>query len=474
MRLNNSLLAHQMEAVEKLIKLKVGALFMEQGTGKTVTALEIARRRLESGKIGHIIWLCPCSAKKNIKREIIKHSPEELCAAVTICGIETLSTSVRAVSYLLNLSGAKKCFLVVDESLLVKNPQAYRTRNIQRIAENCPYRIILNGTPVSRNEADLFSQFYLLDWRILGYKSYWSFSANHLEYDDYGRVRRVLNKDALTDKISPYSYQISKEDCMTIPQKTYKEYYFDMTKDQDEKYWAAAEILMRDIDEMRPEAIYRLFAGLQAIISGKRLIFNESGSHFESSEMFANPEENPRIQALLRCLGDEKTIIFCRYESEISQLCRLLPYAVRFDGGVSLKKRDDALLQFSKDKKYLIANKSCAGYSLNLQFCHKIIYMSNDWDLGTRLQSEDRVHRYGQKHRVEILDICAENTIDERILSCLRRKEDLLDNIKRGIKQKQDIRASLESAIRGKNDIFDCEGLEVNGNAKSIRRKKCV
>lgn len=36
MRLKNELLPHQLEAVEKLRNLKVGALFMEQGTGKAL------------------------------------------------------------------------------------------------------------------------------------------------------------------------------------------------------------------------------------------------------------------------------------------------------------------------------------------------------------------------------------------------------------------------------------------------------
>ena len=152
MKLKNELLPHQKAAVDKLIKLKVGALFMEQGTGKTITTLELARARLEAGKINSTIWLCPCSAKGNIKREIIKNCPDEMLDFFTICGIETLSSSIRALSYLLNLSKEKKCFLVVDESLLIKNPKAYRTENIIKIGENCKYKIILNGTPVSRNE----------------------------------------------------------------------------------------------------------------------------------------------------------------------------------------------------------------------------------------------------------------------------------------------------------------------------------
>ena len=86
---------------------------------------------------------------------------------------------------------------------------------------------------------------------------------------------------------------------------------------------------------------------------------------------------------------------------------------------------------------------------LNLQFCHKIIYLSNDWDLGTRLQSEDRVHRYGQKHDVDIIDICAADTIDEKILDCLRRKESILDSLKAEIKNSADAKQRLSKLIYG-------------------------
>lgn len=466
MMLKNPLLPHQADAVSKLINLKVSALFMEQGTGKTITTLEICRIRMERGKIDYIIWLCPCSAKGNIKREIIKNCPDEMLDAFTICGIETLSSSITALSYLINLSKDKKSFLVVDESLLIKNPRAYRTKNILKIADNCQYRMILNGTPVSRNEADLFSQFYLLDWRILGYKSYWSFAANHLEYDDHGKLKNVLNTDMLAKKIAPYTYQIKKSDCVKLPDKTYSTYHFCLKKCQDEEYSRVADILMEQLDEWKSETIYRLFSGLQAVISGKRLIFNKNQNHFETVEMFKDPKDNPRIERLLDVLPeDEKAIVFCRYESEIEQLCEIIPDSVRFDGKISLKARESVLKEFSGSKKYLIANRNCAGYSLNLQFCHNIIYMSNDWDLGTRLQSEDRVHRIGQNSKVNIIDIYAANTIDEQILRCLWRKERLLDSIKREVDKstKCNTKDTFKRYIYGsryEHGTFECSELE--------------
>lgn len=466
MKLKSDLLQHQTAAVEKLIKLKVGALFMEQGTGKTLTVLEICRIRVEQAKIKHVIWLCPCSAKGNIKREIVKQCPNEMLSYFTICGIETLSSSVRAMSYLLRISEKNKCFLIVDESLLIKNPQTYRTKNIIKIGANCPYRMILNGTPISRNESDLFSQFFLLDWRIIGYKSYWSFAANHLEFDEFGKLKKILDPDMLAKRIAPYTFQVKKDDCVELPNKIYSTYHFRITRDQDEEYERVAEILMMKINEWHPNTIYRLFAGLQAVISGKRLIFNKNERHFETVEMFENPKDNPRIDRLLDVLPEnEKAIIFCRYESEISQLCRILPGSVRFDGKTSLREREHSLKEFYGKKQYLIANKNCAGYSLNLQFCHNIIYMSNDWDLGTRLQSEDRVHRIGQDKKVEIIDICATNTIDEQILHCLWRKENLLASIKKEVDKNndRDIKTMLKKFIYGsryEHKVFDCSELE--------------
>lgn len=51
--LKTALYKHQQRAFNKLSKLKVGALFMEMGTGKTRTAIELAKFRV--GKIDKVI-----------------------------------------------------------------------------------------------------------------------------------------------------------------------------------------------------------------------------------------------------------------------------------------------------------------------------------------------------------------------------------------------------------------------------------
>lgn len=439
---------YQQEAVDKLSTVKVGALYMDMGTGKTRTALELVSRRLERGKVDHILWLCPCNALLDIQDNIMNHAifdPQ----IMTMCGIETLSSSVRANAKLRRLVAERRCYLVVDESLMVKNPQAIRSRNIMLLAESCEYKLILNGTPISRTEADLFAQWYILDWRILGYRSYWSFAANHLEIDETtGRVRRALHVDYLTSKMAPYCFEVKKEDCpiLHLPPKMPEGHWFYLKQKQYEDYKRTKlEFLNSEILGTRYEtvAIYRTLVALQEVASGRRIItpFDKPIEHVPA---FANPLDNPRIQALLEVLDKriktEQAVIWCRFQHEVDDVVAVLSQrgeeTAIFNGSLPSKARQAARRRFQAGTHYLIANKACGQFGLNLQFCHNAVYYNNDWNWATREQSEDRLHRNGQKYPVKIIDIIALDTIDERIMSSLARKENLAETFKQNLKEK--------------------------------------
>src|SRR5690606_6925149 len=88
------LLAHQSSAIEKLRYYKVGALFMEQGTGKTRPAIEL----IQSVDVDYIHWLGPYQSihrydGTDIKTEIAKWKQCE--CPIEFTGIESLSNSER-------------------------------------------------------------------------------------------------------------------------------------------------------------------------------------------------------------------------------------------------------------------------------------------------------------------------------------------------------------------------------------------
>jgi len=454
MILKTELYEHQKKAVEKLRHVKVGALYMEMGTGKTRTALELVALRLNADKIDQVLWLCPCSVIYNLKLDIIKHCGEDALNNIKIMGIESLSQSLRINCEAYRYVTKQRTFLIVDESNLVKNPNALRTKNIDRLASKCQYKLILNGTPITKCEKDLYSQWHILDWRILGYQTFWSFAANHLEYDDRikGRVVRVLNVDYLTKKIAPYTYQIKKDECLDLPEKTYETVYFYLTKEQYQHYNMIAEEFINMIYQLQAEEknnsayIYKYFTALQDITSGL-YITSTASEKITSRPFFENPIDNPRVSKLLEILAElsGKVIIWCKYTHEIETLHQLIPNSLCIYGNLNLNQRNKNIQEFKNGScDILIANKSCGGYGNNLQFCNYAIYYSNDWDWATRIQSEDRIHRIGQNKNVHIIDLISICTIEERILSSLNKKENLVSQFQWEIRNKLDSKKVLE------------------------------
>src|SRR6185295_10478850 len=78
----------------------------------------------------------------------------------------------------------------------------------------------------------------------------------------------------------------------------------------------------------------------------------------------------------------------------------------------------------------VVGQPQAGGLGLTLTASHTVAYLSNDYNLTSRLQSEDRVHRPGQRNVVTYTDFVAtspegRNTIDRAVLTALRKKREL-------------------------------------------------
>ena len=63
-----------------------------------------------------------------------------------------------------------------------------------------------------------------------------------------------------------------------------------------------------------------------------------------------------------------------------------------------------------------------------MQISHVQYFYSNTYSMEDREQIEDRIHRDGQKSETVLYkDIIAKNTIDEKIITILQQKKDLLE-----------------------------------------------
>ena len=64
---------------------------------------------------------------------------------------------------------------------------------------------------------------------------------------------------------------------------------------------------------------------------------------------------------------------------------------------------------------------------LNLQFCHRLINFDLPWNPMRIEQRIGRLHRIGQEHPVEVINLCVAGSIEERILRILDERINLFE-----------------------------------------------
>lgn len=453
------LMPHQEPAVAKLLPPRVGAAFMDMGTGKSLVFIKLAEAR--QGKWDRLFWFNPCALRDNASEQLLRHTdlkPSDIViwdqrtvaagipssARVHIVGIESMGQSDRTVlAY--NAMVTPDSFVGVDESEYIKGNRAKRSQRITNMSARCRYRAILTGTPISQGIVDLYSQMSFLSPKILGYRSFWSFAANHLEYEERkdpmtgwkrktGRIIRSHNADYLAAKIAPYTYQVRKDECMDLPEKLYEDRYCCMTEKQRELYEEAKdEILSLDYDDWSPVKIFHLFTSLQTIVCG---FWKRPGGELVEVE-------HNRITLLMQTLSaipeGEPVIIWAKYRHAVRQICEAIgavygrENVFAYDGSANDAQRSSALAGWRERGGYFVATQGIGGHGLTLNEAAYSIYYADNFKASDRWQSEDRNHRIGQTRRPVYISLCCSNSIDGRIAAALTRKGDALEEFQRRV-----------------------------------------
>ena len=398
-------MGNQQEAFDKLSRLKVGALFMEMGTGKTKVALDLIASKIH--KVDYVLWICPFSLKDEIESERLKWHPE---LTLDIVGCESIGSSDRIYLETFRKVENSRAFIVVDESLKIKNRHAKRTERIIKIGGLAAYKLILNGTPISKNYCDLWAQMEFLSPKILGM----SFNMFYNTYCEYytkgkykGRIRSFANIPHLIDKISPYVFE-AKLDIKT-------------TKHNEVVHYDTNII---DYKAYKDEMFNRYYNAQLNDLNFNAFAMKLQRYYTEHS----NREEV--IDTLVKKISD-KVIVFVRFMQSIPA------GAHKITGEENARQRREILASFKRGEfNVLYITYGCGSFGLNLQFCKNMIFAEHTWDYAVREQAEARIYRMGQGTEVNYYDlVCSGVGLEDLISKCIHRKGNMLDTVKHEIQK---------------------------------------
>ena len=455
---------HQLAALCNGMHQKEFGYFMEMGTGKSKVLIDNMGMLYLDGQIDFALVLAPKGVYRNwVAKEIPEHMSDDVPHRVIrwvsspnksqqeemrsvkdkfegltifVMNIEAFSTlkGQKAGDWMARALGAKG-LIAIDESTTIKNHKAKRTKALMKIATGFKYRRLLTGSPITKSPLDIYAQTEFLRKGLLGYDSFYAFQGRYavlqrrtMGAHSFQQVLGYRNLDELTRNIDKFSYRVLKKDCLDLPEKIYTARYVTLTDEQRSMYKRLQEqamLLFEDGEMVSAPAVITQMLRIQQVMSGHLKTDDGEMRYFKSN----------RMEALKEIIEehDGKAIIWSRFRYDIIQITNMLNKefgegsAAAYYGDTTDEDRNKIVKDFQQGSKlrFFVGNPATAGYGLTLTEANLVVYYANDFNLETRIQSEDRAHRIGQKNNVTYIDLISEGTIDEKIVEALRNKIDI-------------------------------------------------
>ena len=376
------------------------ALFCEMGTGKTKVALDLMNSKRH--KVDYMLWICPYSIKGEIEAERQKWHDD---LPVDIIGCESIGSSDRIYLETLRKVTGRRAFIVVDESLKIKNKEAKRTERILILGELAEYKLILNGTPLSKNVLDLWTQMQFLSPKILQ-MSYNEFKNTYCEYYVRGRLRGLVKKqhniENLIARIEPYIFDCELE---LGKGKHYTDFSYEMDDREGYEELKARYLQAPTFDFMEISQVLQ--------------------QHYCQSR-----EKAAIIENLTNEIND-RVVVFVKFLNSIPA------GAAAIKGEMKERERAAVINAFRCGEiKVLYVTYGCGAFGLNLQCCKHIIFADHTFDYAHRIQAEARIYRIGQADDVHYYSLWCDCGLERLIRGSLDKKTNLLTEVKSEISKK--------------------------------------
>ena len=448
--LSTPLYGYQEEGVLHLTFGRRALLADDMGLGKTIQAIAAAALLKQLRDIQRVLIVCPASLKHQWAREIQRFT------SLSVQVIEGNQIQRRQlyrdlqffniINYELVRFDEKQItqhefdLVILDEAQRIKN---WRTKTADKVKRlRSPYAFVLTGTPLENRLDELYSVFQFIDPTILG--PLWRFNQRYYETErrpsgSY-KVLGYKGLDELRRRISPYVMRRVRENVLLdLPERIDSNFFVEMTDPQWDAYYEYETHVARLMAKAKrmpltPEEHQMLLGCLVKM----RLICNALALHDPEIKPQDREKTAPKLRELREILDEEvasnghKAIIFSQWTGMLNliepALERLKLGWVKLTGDVPSKKRGALIEQFFEDPQCKVfLSTDAGGVGLNLQAASMVVNLDLPWNPAVLDQRIARAHRHGQPHTVNVVNLIAQGTIEERMLDTLAAKRAVFD-----------------------------------------------
>ncbi|GAB3503436.1 hypothetical protein GCM10027341_32550 [Spirosoma knui] len=417
-----------------------GCLADDMGLGKTVMTLAMLQGQKEAGATDPSLLVMPTSLLYNWELEARKFTPDLRVMVYTgtyrekntaqFDGFDLILTSYGIVRIDIDiLSDYRFNYVILDESQAIKNPSSHITKAVMQL--NTAHRLILTGTPLENSTMDLWTQMSFINPGLLGSQSFFrnEFLIPIEKKHDETKTSRLYTL------IKPFMLRRNKSQVATdLPEKVESVLYCEMTPDQEKQYEEAKSyyrnlILERIEEEGMAKSQMVVLQGLTKL----RQIANHPRMVNEDYEGDSGKLDDVLMRLESAMTDHHKVLVFSQFIKHLSVVRQYLKeknikYAY-LDGSTTDRQSQVELFQTDESVKLFLISLKAGGLGHNLTAADYVFILDPWWNPAIEAQAVDRAHRIGQQKTVFTYKFIAKNTVEEKILSLQRAKQQLAGSL---------------------------------------------
>ena len=431
--LNKNLFKWQKDVVRWALNKGKCALFLDTGLGKTFCQLEWAYQVCKKTG-GNVLIFAPLAVSHQTKREGEKYGIE-----VNICrDMNNIKNGINIANYEIMDRFIISDFIgiVLDESSCIKHFGAKTARYLIEQCYTTNYRLCCTATPAPNDfmelgmhseflgvmkRSEMLSTFFVHDggetakWRLKGHaeSEFWKWVASwacviktpgDLGYSDDGYI---LPKLTITQHIVESKIFVSGDQALL---------FCEHAKTLNDRRAARRNSVIERVNKAAEIA---------------------NGSN-------------------------EQVILWCDLNYESEMLSKIINGAVEVRGSDTTDHKTDTIINFLNGSiKAIISKSSIYGFGINLQNCHRIIFVGMNDSFESYYQAVRRCYRFGQKYPVDVHIITSES--EGAVKANIERKHKNAEKmIQEMVKHTKDIlKSEINQTVRIQETYIPVEKMKI-------------
>ena len=390
---------------------------------KALFALPAARPQRVLGKINAVSLQngVPICGRERVYQAIRQLLRESTDSADLLLHVELLRRDVD------DYAACHFALMALDEAQYIKNHATKVAKSVKQVTAD--HRFALTGTPIENRLSELWSIFDFLMPGLLG--TYTKFREKYEQPIMAPGPEHSVMADKLQALVGLFIKRRLKKDVLTDLPDKFENVLTVKLEGEQRKLYAAHEQRLRatltkasDADfNTKKIRILAEFTLLREICCDPRLVYADAKN--------ASAKLDAISELVATCMGEgKKVLVFSQFTSFLELIgARLAEQGVEYytiTGETPKKRRVELVDEFNgNDVPVFLISLKAGNTGLNLVGASVVVHADPWWNAAAQNQATDRAHRIGQTQDVNVYQIVAKDTIEERILKLQEKKNEL-------------------------------------------------